>query len=65
MHEEIKGTITSGNACSNPVQNRLSSRLLSRNRNIGIFLIPGHGLPLHGFAFTHRHTILGMTPLDE
>jgi hypothetical protein len=65
MHEEIKSTLISGYACSNPVQNRLSFRLLSRNRNIGIFFIPGHDLPLHGFAFTHRHPTLGRTPLDE
>jgi hypothetical protein len=27
--------------------------------------ISGHGLPLHVFAITLRHTILGGTPLDE
>jgi len=27
--------------------------------------IPGHGLPLRGFAFTLRHITFGKTPLDK
>ena len=35
--EEIKSRLKSGNACYNSVQNRLSSRLLSKNLKIQIY----------------------------
>jgi hypothetical protein len=35
--EEIKGRLNSGNACYHSVQNRLSSRLLSKNIKIRIY----------------------------
>jgi UDP-galactopyranose mutase len=37
--EEIKRRLKSGNACYHLVQNRLSSRLLSKNLKIGIYRI--------------------------
>jgi hypothetical protein len=37
MHEEIKSRLNSENACYNPVQSLLSSRLLSRNVNVKIY----------------------------
>jgi len=37
--EEIKSRLMSGNACYHSVQNRLSSRLLSKNLNIKIYRI--------------------------
>jgi UDP-galactopyranose mutase len=36
MQEEIKGRLKSGNACYHPVQNLLSSSLLSKNTKIKI-----------------------------
>jgi hypothetical protein len=38
IHEEIKSTFTSGNACYHSVQNLLSSSLLSKNTNIKIYI---------------------------
>jgi len=37
IEEEIKSRLTSGNACYHSVQNRLSSRLLSKNLKIKIY----------------------------
>jgi hypothetical protein len=37
MHEEIKSTLTSGNACYRSVHSLLSSRLLSRNVKVIIY----------------------------
>jgi hypothetical protein len=37
MHEEIKSTLNSGNACYHSVQSLLSSRLLSRNLEVKIY----------------------------
>jgi hypothetical protein len=37
LHEEIKSKINSSNACCHSVQDRLSSRLLSKNVKIKIF----------------------------
>jgi hypothetical protein len=39
IEEEIKRRLNSGNACSHPVQNLLSSQLLSRNIKIKIYKI--------------------------
>jgi ribosomal protein S2 len=39
IQEEIKRRLNSGNACSHSVQNLLSSRLLSKNIKIRIYLI--------------------------
>jgi hypothetical protein len=36
IHEEIKSSLQSGNACYHSVQNLLSSRLLSKNTKIGV-----------------------------
>jgi hypothetical protein len=36
IHEEIKSTLNSGNACYHSVQSLLSSRLLSRNVKVKI-----------------------------
>ena len=38
IEEEIKSTLRSGNACYHSVQNLLSSRLLSKNLKINIFI---------------------------
>jgi hypothetical protein len=35
IHEEIKSRLKSGNACYHSVQNLSSSRLLSKNTNLG------------------------------
>jgi hypothetical protein len=37
IHDEIKSTLNSGNACSHSVQNLLSSRLISKNLKIKIY----------------------------
>jgi hypothetical protein len=37
MHEEIKGRLSSGNACCQSVQSLLSSRLLYRNAKVKIY----------------------------
>jgi hypothetical protein len=37
IHEEIKSTLKSGNACYHLVQNLLSSRLLSKNKKIWVY----------------------------
>ena len=41
--EEIKSRLRSGNACCHSVQNLLSSRLLSRNLKIKIYIYSLHG----------------------
>jgi len=38
IHEEIKSRLKSGNACYHPVQNLLSSSLLSKNIKIKIYI---------------------------
>jgi hypothetical protein len=37
IHDEIKSRLNSGNACYYPVQNLLSSRLISKNLKIKIY----------------------------
>jgi hypothetical protein len=37
IHDEIKSSLNSGNACYYSVQNLLSSRVISKNQNINIY----------------------------
>jgi hypothetical protein len=48
IHDEIKSRLNSGNACYYSVQNLLSSRLISKNLKIKIYITVVFPVVLHG-----------------
>jgi hypothetical protein len=62
MHEEIKSSLNSGNACHHSVQRLLSSRLLSRNVKVKIYktiILPVvlHGCETWYFTLSEDHRL--------